>query len=260
MRPQLVAFDLDDTLAPSKSRLPERMAGLLCRLLDHAHVCVISGGHFGQFDKQVLSALRDAGATDEEFGRLHLMPTCGTRYLRYRDGDWREVYAHDLPEVDKRRAVEAVSAAAKQLGLWVEHPYGEIVEDRGSQITFSALGQQAPVEEKNAWDPDGEKKNALRRATAEQLPDLEVRAGGTTSIDITRHGIDKAYGVRQLSDVTGIPLDHMLFLGDKMNPDGNDYPVKAAGVPSHAVTGWQDTADYLERLIPELSGAPLVLA
>ena len=188
------------------------------------------------------------------------MPTCGTRYLRFREGRWCEVYAHDLPDADKQRARDAVVAAAQRLGLWTEHPYGDIVEDRGSQITFSALGQQAPVAEKNAWDPDGQKKNRLRRATAELLPDLEVRAGGTTSIDITRQGIDKAYGIRQLCEVTGIPFDRMLFIGDKMNPDGNDYPVKAMGVPSHAVAGWEDTADYLERLIPELSGAPIVIA
>lgn len=260
MRPDLVAFDLDDTLAPSKSRLPDRMAGLLRRLLDRAHVCVISGGHFGQFDRQVLAALRDAGATDAEFSRLHLMPTCGTRYLTFVDGTWSEVYAHDLSPEEKAQAITAVTEAAKELGLWAEHPYGEIVEDRGSQITFSALGQQAPVAEKNLWDPDGEKKNRLRRATAERLPDLEVRAGGTTSIDITRHGIDKAYGIRELSRVTGIPFDHMLFLGDKMNPDGNDYPVKAMGVPSHAVTGWEDTAGYLEALIPTLTGQPLRLS
>lgn len=260
MRPELVGFDLDDTLAPSKSKVHPRMAKLLIRLLDRAHVCVISGGNFGQFQKQVVASLREQGVTDDELSRLHLMPTCGTRYYRYRDGDWVEVYARDLSAAEKQQAVAAVTQAAKALGLWEARTWGEIVEDRGSQITFSALGQKAPVEVKNVWDPDGEKKNALRQATAKLIPDLEVRAGGTTSIDITRHGIDKAYGIRELSGQTGIALDKMLFVGDKMNPDGNDYPVKAIGVPSHAVRSWEDTADFLDALIPTLAGTPLQLA
>jgi hypothetical protein len=84
-----------------------------------------------------------------------------------------------------------------------------------------------------------------------QLPDLEVRSGGSTSVDITRQGIDKAYGMTRLAELTGIPLEHMLFVGDRLDESGNDYPVKALGVDCIAVTGWEDTADYLETLIPE---------
>ena len=87
---------------------------------------------------------------------------------------------------------------------------------------------------------------------AAQLPDLEVRSGGSTSVDITHRGIDKAYGMRQLAEQTGIPLDDMLFVGDRLDPDGNDYPVLAMGVACHAVEGWEDTAEYLEQLIPTL--------
>ena len=94
---KLVAFDLDDTLAPSKSPLPARMDEALRSLLDHVEVCIISGGQMGQFRTQVLDNLH---ATDEELSRLHLMPTCGTRYYRYEGGAWVERYAHDLdPEV-----------------------------------------------------------------------------------------------------------------------------------------------------------------
>ena len=83
------------------------------------------------------------------------------------------------------------------------------------------------------------------------MPDLEVRSGGSTSVDITHRGIDKAYGMRKLAEQTGIPLDDMLFVGDRLDPDGNDYPVKALGVACHAVTGWEDTVDFLERLLAD---------
>ena len=104
---------------------------------------------------------------------------------------------------------------------------------------------------KAAWDPGGEKKDALRAAVQAQLPDLEVRSGGSTSVDITRRGIDKAYGMNKLANLSGVPLGDMLFVGDRLDVNGNDYPVKALGVECVAVTGWEDTAAFLEALIPE---------
>ena len=108
---------------------------------------------------------------------------------------------------------------------------------------------------KTAWDPTGEKKNTLRAAVQIVLPDLEVRSGGSTSVDITRQGIDKAYGMRKLAQLTGVPLDDMLFVGDRLDEHGNDYPVKVLGVECFAVGGWEDTAAFLETLIPKLASA-----
>lgn len=251
--PRLVAFDLDDTLAPSKSPLDPRMAGLLLELLDVVEVCVISGGQFGQFQMQVVDRL--TGADPAALARLHLMPTCGTQYYRHSGAAWDQVYAQNLTDDEKQRALAAVEGQAKELGLWESETWGPILEDRGSQITFSALGQAAPVAAKTAWDPTGTKKSALREAVAALLPDLEVRSGGSTSVDITRKGIDKAYGMNRLADLTGIDLQEMLFVGDRLDEDGNDYPVKALGVPCHAVEGWEDTAAYLDALLPGLRAA-----
>ena len=250
--PRLVAFDLDDTLAPSKSAMPPAMATALRRLLDVVPVCIISGGQVGQFRDQVLAHL-DADA--DELSRLHLMPTCGARYYTYDASQagagtesWTLVYANDLTPEQIRTGFEIVEAQARRLGLWEERTWGEILEDRGSQITFSALGQEAPLEAKRAWDPTGEKKATLRDAVAPLLPELEVRSGGSTSVDITLKGVDKAYGMKRLAEVTGIALEEMLFVGDRLDPEGNDYPVKALGVPCQAVGGWQDTVTYVTAL------------
>ena len=250
--PALVAFDLDDTLAPSKSPMPAPMAQALRQLLDVVPVCIISGGQMGQFRSQVLGNLH---ANDAELAALHLMPTCGTRYYTWDGSDWGLVYAHDLSDAQRDAALEAVEREAKRLGLWESQTWGDILEDRGSQITFSALGQEAPLEAKKAWDPTGEKKNTLREAVAAYLPELEVRSGGSTSVDITLKGVDKAYGMRALSEQTGISLDDMLFIGDRLDPDGNDYPVKAMGVRTHAVTGWEDTAAYVTALAQRIATA-----
>jgi phosphomannomutase len=242
--PRLIAFDLDDTLAPSKSPLDPRMASVFARLLDLAEVCVISGGQFAQFQMQVIEMLPELPAAT--LARLHLMPTCGTQYYRY-EGGWNQVYAQNLSKDEKSRALAAVETTARKLGYWELETWGPILEDRGSQITFSALGQGAPVAAKTAWDPSGLKKNALREAVQRLLPDLEVRSGGSTSVDITRQGIDKAYGMRRLSELSGIGLEDMLFVGDRLDPEGNDYPVKVLGVKTVAVESWNDTCELIER-------------
>lgn len=247
---RLVAFDLDDTLAPSKTVIDPRMGDLLVRLLGEVEVCVISGGQFGQFESQLIANLPVA---PEALARMHLMPTCGTQYYLHDGAGWRQQYAENLTDDQKERALAAVESEAKRLGFWEPdngtEVWGPVLEDRGSQITFSALGQSAPVDAKKAWDPSGEKKNALRAAVQEHLPDLEVRSGGSTSVDITRRGIDKAYGMRKLAELTDISFDEMLFVGDRLDPDGNDFPVIALGIPTHAVEGWEDTADVVEEFL-----------
>jgi phosphomannomutase len=243
----LVAFDLDDTLAPSKSSLDPRMASLLADLLAVVPVCVISGGQFGQFESQLIAGLPTSATP--LFDRLHLLPTCGTQYYRYEGGRWRQQYAENLTAAQKQHTLSVLESCAKQLGLWEANTWGPILEDRGSQITFSALGQDAPVDAKRAWDPTGAKKESLRAMATPLLPELEVRSGGSTSIDVTRKGIDKAYGMRKLAELTSIPLERMLFVGDRLDEGGNDYPVKATGVRTVAVTGWQDTAAFVEKFL-----------
>jgi len=248
MTKKVIAFDLDDTLAITKSPLADRMGELLVKLLDTYDVCIISGGKFEQFMIQVVDRLE---ATPRQLTRLHLMPTCGTQYYRHDelDNEWQLQYSQTLTDEQKTRIVAALEKGAKELGLWEETPFGDIIEDRGSQITFSALGQQAPAEHKYAWDPDGAKKLALRNYIAPLVLDLEARVGGTTSIDVTMIGVDKAYGMQKLIEEMDISKEDILFIGDKLREGGNDYPVKAMGIDTIEVERWEDTALVLEGIL-----------
>lgn len=245
---KIIAFDLDGTLAESKSALPDEMSELLSRLLDKYQVCIISGGKFAQFEMQLLANLH---ADESLLERLHIMPTCGTRYYRHNaeTGKWNLQYAEDLNEEEKSRIIKALNDSIDELKLREANPWGELVEDRGSQITFSALGQKAPVDKKEAWDPTNKKKHALRDLVAEKIPDFEVRTGGSTSIDVTKLGIDKAYGMEKLMDMTGTHKQDVLFVGDRLEEGGNDYPVKVMGIDAIAVKRWQDTALVIETLV-----------
>jgi hypothetical protein len=233
-----VVFDLDDTLAPSKSPLDPSMATALVSLLQRLPVCIISGGRFEQFQAQVLDRLT---APEQILSRLHLMPTCGTRYYRWQQGAWSLVYSEDLSAEQRTRIKQVLEETSRALGYWAPHPWGEPIEDRGSQVTYSALGQAAPLDAKAAWDPDGTKKSLLVARATPLLPDFEVRGGGSTSIDVTRKGIDKAYGVRKLMVQIHATAEELLFVGDRLDETGNDYPVLTVGVPCVPVTRWQDT-------------------
>lgn len=255
MAKRLIAFDLDGTLADSKSPLTDEMADLLGQLLERYKVCVISGGKYEQFEKQLISNLHvDARLLDN----LHLMPTSGTKYITYNAASsrWDTVYSEDIPERDKARIVDALERAIDHFGYREEKVYGDTIEDRGSQITFSALGQEIVselgpegVKIKERWDPDGVKKRKIRDFTADIIEDYEVRTGGSTSIDITLPGVDKAYGINRLAEQLSISRNDMLFIGDALYEGGNDYPVKAIGVDTISVESWKQTALVVETLI-----------
>lgn len=246
---KVIAFDLDDTLAITKSPISDRMSELLTKLLEKYDVCVISGGRFEQFQIQVVNRL-DTPA--HLLNKLHLMPTCGTRYYRYDElgSKWVLQYAEDLSSEQKENIVAVLEKTAKEMGIWCDEPAGEIIEDRYSQITMSALGQQATPEDKYAWaDKNKDIRPIYRDKVAELLPNVEVRIGGTTSTDVTLPGIDKAYGMQRLIDAIDISKDEILFIGDKLQEGGNDYPVKAMGIDTIEVDGWENTAFVLEGIL-----------
>jgi HAD superfamily hydrolase (TIGR01484 family) len=242
---KLVAFDLDGTLAESKSAMDVEMAALINELLRVARVAVISGGDWPQFNTQFLAAdLAPAG-----LGDLTLMPTCGTKCYTFEDGRWHQRYEEALSDEEVSAITEALATAMASLGEPPHQVWGEVVENRGSQITFSALGQQAPLAAKQAWDPDFSKRQAMKLDLDRLLPGCSVRLGGTTSIDVTGEGIDKAYAITKLSELLGIDQAEMLFVGDAVFPGGNDYPVKEAGVATIGVRDPDETKRVIEAIV-----------
>lgn len=255
MRKKVVAFDLDGTLAPSKSAMTDRMSEQLSGLLEKYEVCVISGGKFAQFEKQLISNLK---VSPDKLQNLHIMPTCGTRYLRFdlATSKWEIIYAENFKDEEKKKIIDALNKGFDDLNMREKKVYGECIEDRESQITFSVLGQDIVdvlgdegVRIKEEWDPDDSKKQKIRDYVAEIIPEFEVRVGGVTSIDVTKQGIDKAYGMRKLMDMLEISKDDILFIGDRIREGGNDYPVKLMGIDTIQVKGWEETAIAVEAIL-----------
>jgi len=241
---KLIVFDLDGTLAESKSSLDAEMAGLLHDLLGIVKVAIISGGGWPQFEKQILSNLPN----DVRLENLSLLPTCGTQFYQY-NGTWEKIYSEDFNAEEKKKIIDALKNALDTVGFNIEKVWGESIEDRGSQITYSALGQQAPIKEKTKWDPDFTKRVRIQEILGTLIPEFSVRLGGTTSVDITKPGIDKAYGIMKLHDKLDIEINEMIFIGDAIFPGGNDYPAKEAGVVSLRIKGPEESKRVIETII-----------
>jgi HAD superfamily hydrolase (TIGR01484 family) len=248
----LVVFDLDGTLAESKSPIDPEMASLIGALLTIMKVAVISGGDWPQFSKQLLGGL----AHGDKLKNLSLLPTCGTKFYRY-TGAWQALYSENFTADEKTKILRSLTQALAASGYKPAKVWGEVTQDRGSQITFSALGQEAPLAEKKTWDPDFAKRKHIKALLDPQLEGFSVNLGGTTSIDITRHGIDKAYGIKKLEEILTVGIHDMIYIGDAVFPGGNDYPAKQAGALSIRVRDPNETKRVIEAIIACLSDEDL---
>jgi len=244
---KLIIFDLDGTLAESKQPLTLRMATLLSRLLAATRVAIISGGALGQFLKQAVSQL----PSDAKLANLYLLPTSGGALYEWRKETWNKVYEERLSEKEVSTIESAMRAVADETGLinFRDQSWGERIEYRGSQVSMSALGQQAPIALKKAWDPDHTKRRALQAAIAERLPEFSVRYGGSTTIDVTKRGIDKAYGLRKLCERLDIEESDALYVGDELASGGNDEAVYKTNVQTKAVKDPAETITLIGKIL-----------
>ncbi len=246
--PKLMAFDLDGTLAESKQRLSADIGELLAQLLKKMPVAILSGASFAQIELQFLPAL----PTDARFSHLYLFPTSGAQCFTFQNGSWKAVYDRSFTKVEREVILQALAQCMEEVHFATqpEHVWGERIEDRGAQITFSTLGQQAPVEEKEKWNKaHNDERKALHAALSKKLPGLSITMGGLTSIDITRQGINKAYGIVQLASLTGVSVPEMLYVGDALEEGGNDAVVIETGIHTHEVFGPKETAALIEEVL-----------
>lgn len=252
---KIIAFDQDDTLNITKQPLDAEMAELMIELLRKYKVFVVSGTNWELLSKFDIDTLPNA--TSEELDNLFIMPTIGTQLWRHVgdnyaeeltkdqiiENGWLREYAHFLTDEQVAKISESLERAAKKLGFWPENPTGEVIENRQSQVTYSALGQFAKSEDKYAWDPDRKKREQIVELIEPELSDIgvEIGIGGSTSVDITTPGIDKAYAMRQIIKHANVAKEEILFIGDKLQPGGNDYPVREFGVDTIEVRSCEDT-------------------
>jgi len=250
----LIVFDLDGTLAPTKAPIDKEMKQLVLALLAEKPVAVIGGGKYDLFKHQLVSQLGNSSAL---LKNLFLFPTTSTAFYRFNKG-WKKVYSHELSRTDRSRIIKTFERVFQEIGY--EHPkktYGSVIEDRGTQVTFSALGQDIVTklgkkgialkeEWRHAHTPT---KMKIAKLMGKYLPDMAVRAAGHTSVDVTKKGIDKAYGLGQIEKQIGVKVTDIVFIGDAIFPGGNDYAVVKTGVDYIKVEDPEGTKKVIRHIL-----------
>ncbi len=243
---KIIAFDLDGTLAESKQELSNEMANLLYSLSLKTKVAIISGGSYRQFQKQIIPKLIEASG-GASLHNILFLPTSGTSRYEYDEKikDWREVYTHVFAGSVKTRVINELNDILGEHKSDFEIPekhYGTYIEDRGNQITLSAMGQEAPLDEKSTWDPTGSKRLRIKTDLEKVVPEIEANLGGTTSVDVLPKGFDKSFGLKVTLDALKLSVKDILFVGDAVFEGGNDYSPSLVGIETIGVKNPTETA------------------
>ena len=218
---KIICFDLDGTLAPSKERLDDGMVELVNQLLEKYYMSVITWWWPDRFQRQIFDYI----TTDEKLlNKFIACPNCGTKMLRFENGEWNKLYSLDFTPEEKKKILDSMNEVMDLLSLRPEKTRWDIVEDRWSQITFSALWQNAPLQEKQYWDPDFKKRNVIKAELEKRIPEFSINSGWTTSIDITMKWVDKAFAIKKIMEKNPFKLEDILFIWDAVFPWWNDYP------------------------------------
>lgn len=254
---KVLAFDIDQTLNVAKTPITDEIAALLTKCLDHFEICPISGQKFDQFRIQIVDRL--SHPTPERLSHLHLFVAQGTQYYKFvmSKNAWEQVYNYPLTEAQIQEISSALEQAARECGYWeADHlaPDDEIIENRLSQVTFSALGQHAGTDAKYAWDPDHKKRERIIARAKALAPAYDYEIGGTTSINAFTPGMNKSFGMSHLMEELHVTKDDILYFGDMTQPGGNDYPVVQMGIDTITVRNHEDTAFALRGILGILGG------
>ncbi len=246
---KVIVFDLDSTLTASKTNLDQEMSALLCELLQKKTIAVMGGGSYQQFKKQLLDCFK---CPKKYLNQMFILPVCGSTMYKYNKDKWQLVYKNDLTTQEKKRISEAFKKACQDINyIAPSKTYGKVMEDRESQVTFSLLGQKAPLNLKLEWRKNFDIRPILKPALEKYLSDFEVRFGGTTSIDINKKGIDKAYGLKQLEKFLSVPVKEMVYIGDDLREGGNDFAVFKTGIDTIPVLDFQHTKRLIKKIITQ---------
>jgi hypothetical protein len=238
--------DIDDTICPSTKPVRPEMAREIDRIIAAGRVfAFISGSTLDQLTEQLAPYLTQP---------FHILAASGTHYatVTYPQGKplREEKYKHGFAAAERAEILAAFEELLAATGVKSLTTKEDQLQDRGSQITLSAIGRNAPEQAKRSFDPDGSlRREWVARLRARLGDRFSMRIGGTSSIDITPLGVDKAWGIRRFLQLQGIQPSEALFFGDKLDPHGNDYPALQV-VDCMAVRDEKHALELLKLFLP----------
>lgn len=233
-------FDMDGTLTlsrqPMGSDVEDMIYNLWARQVD---IVVVSGAAREQMEKQIPKIDLDLFYTLSQNGNV--------AFDMYGKSMWKNQLDWQQTRYVLGWIHNALAYMEETFDPLVTYdvPVSDLVELRGSQISFSLIGHNAPIVKKKAFDPDGR----IRAKLLKELPpfdfpnaSMRVAIGGTTCLDFYIHS--KGANIARLAEAKGWKPEDCVYFGDALYPGGNDSSVIGV-MEAHNVTG----PDYLLRVI-----------
>lgn len=248
MVPKAVVFDMDDTLAESFTPPTDEILGKLVKLSERIPVAIMSGAAFERMERDILKRIPHE-PTDATF---FVFSDSAAQCHIWKSDRWYEKYTFPLSPEERTVIQNALREAIVESGAYDGSANTPRILDRPTSVAFAALAQGASQDDKRAWDPTGEKRHKLVTILRDKLPDYEVLIGGKTTVDVTRLGITKAYGVEWLAKELGLKASSMLFIGDGFYPGGNDAAVIPTGIRTRMITSPRETEEVIDGFLAKL--------
>ena len=247
--PKAAIFDLDDTLAESFMPPKADMLARLARLLIGMPVAIMTAAGMPRIEGEILDQL----ALSPHVDQLYIFPNSAAQCYVH-EGGWRLAYSEALNEGERQKIKQAIIESITETHMEQPHPsYEPKLIDREAQIAYAFLGLEATTDDKAKWDPDQSKRQVVKAALEKRIPEFEILIGGKTTIDITKKGVNKSYGVHWLSQKLAIPTSEMVYVGDALYPGGNDYVVVETGVQARITSGPQETLTIIDEILSSCS-------
>ncbi len=227
---QHLFFDLDKTIAPSRQPIEQPMFTLLQNAPQD--IVIVSG------------QLCDKIAWQSNQLEAHYLGQNGNHAL---DRTGNELWHTPLTETERAEVMAHIKALQPLLDVTLRGEYNPI-EDRGAQITFSPIGNTAPVELKRVYDPDSKKRLDLLAKVPFVSETMLAVIGGSTSIDYIPKERHKGTNVAKLIEHNGWHKEDCIYFGDGLYPGGNDEFVIGV-IETRLVRDHEDCYQQLTELL-----------
>lgn len=227
-----VFFDLDGTLTRSRTTITEEMKQTLQKLMASGRdVIIVSGAQKSRLDKQ-----------SDHFPCVYLAQN-GNHAYDLRDGS--DIWRDELSPAEKNEIMAHIRSIPR---TWPVKDENDLIEDRGSQISYSLIGHHEDIGKKEAFDPGGTRRVALLAQHPLTSDAVEVKIGGTTTFDYFKKGKNKGYNVARYIEMHQWKKEECVYVGDALFPGGNDEAVVGV-IAVKQVSGPDDTARFIENIL-----------
>ena len=231
---RIFMFDIDGTLTPSRLRMTEKFAKFFDKWSNKNKYYLVTGSDLEKTKEQLPIVYIDRAEA--------IFTCCGNQMWR----DNELIYDNKFELSTKlKNSLEVVLMSSPY-----PHRYGNHIEDRGSMVNFSIVGRNCTQEQREhffKWDEEKGERKKISTFLKHKFKDLDAVLGGQISIDIYPKGMDKSQIIKH------IDLDEYIFIGDRTEKGGNDYPLaklmeETHNCSYHQTEGWENTQQILESL------------